>query len=389
VIQSEGAAGLAVIRLTLSDFRCYSFLRLEVDSRPVVLTGANGAGKTNILEALSFLAPGRGMRRARLADVARREAGPDAPWAVAARLKRTVDAGEALSTAPSFTDIGTGREAGSERRLVRIDGQPVRSQAALSEVASALWLTPAMDRLFSDGAAGRRRFLDRLVLGQDPAHASRALAYEHSLRERARLLKAGRWDVAWLGVLEERMAESGVAMASARKKTVASLNQACAQGIGPFPAARLAVTGGVEEALSSLTSAEAAETLKKALAAARRQDAESGGATVGPHRSDLLVRHGNKNEPAEHCSTGEQKAVLVAIVLGQARIQADLRGLPPILLLDEVTAHLDQSRRKALFDELCVLKAQSWLTGTDEALFSDLGERGQFFRVHDAIVTRA
>jgi DNA replication and repair protein RecF len=389
VIQSERAAGLAVVRLTLSDFRCYSFLRLEVDPRPVVLTGANGAGKTNILEALSFLTPGRGMRRARLADVARREAGPDAPWAVAARLETPLGGGGEPAAAAAFADIGTGREAGSERRLVRIDGQPARSQSALSEVASALWLTPAMDRLFSDGAAGRRRFLDRLVLGLDPAHATRASGYEHSLRERARLLKTGRWDPAWLAVLEERMAQAGVAMAEARRKTVSCLNQACVQGIGPFPAARLTVAGSVEESLESLSGPEAAAKLQNALAAARRQDAESGGAAIGPHRSDLLVRHGNKNEPAEQCSTGEQKAVLVAIVLGQARIQADLRGLPPILLLDEVTAHLDQSRRRALFDELCALKAQSWLTGTDDSSFAEFGDRGQFFRVHDANVTRA
>lgn len=388
MIQSEGAAGLAVVRLTLSDFRCYSFLRLEADPRPVVLTGANGAGKTNILEALSFLAPGRGLRRARLADVARREAGSEAPWAVAARLERPAGTDKAMSAAPSAVEIGTGREAGSERRLVRIDGQPARSQAALSEVVSALWLTPAMDRLFSDGAAGRRRFLDRLVLGLDPAHASRASAYEHSLRERARLLKGGRYDPAWLGVLEDRMAQGGVAMAEARKQTVARLNQACAQGIGPFPAAHLAVAGAVEDSLDSLEQADAEARLRAALASARRADAESGGAAVGPHRSDFLVRHGNKNEPAEQCSTGEQKAVLVAIVLGQARIQADLRGLPPILLLDEVTAHLDQSRRMALFDELCALKAQSWLTGTDDSLFAELGERGQFFRVHDAVVAR-
>lgn len=384
MIQSKGAAGQAVVRLTLSDFRCYAFLRLEADPRPVVLTGANGAGKTNILEALSFLAPGRGLRRARLSDVTRREAGDGAPWAVAAKLERA----DATTELPAVVEIGTGRESGSERRLVRIDGQPARSQAALSEVTSALWLTPAMDRLFSDGAAGRRRFLDRLVLGIDPAHAARASAYEHALRERARLLKSGRYDPAWLGVLEGRMAEGGVEMASARRRTVSRLNQACAEGIGPFPAARLAVAGSVEDSLGTLEPHAAETKLRDALAAARRGDAESGGAAIGPHRSDLLVRHGGKNQPAEQCSTGEQKAVLIAIVLGQARIQADLRGSPPILLLDEVSAHLDRARRMALFDELCALGTQSWLTGTDDSLFDDLGERGQFFRVDDAVVTR-
>ncbi|MDR3440446.1 DNA replication/repair protein RecF [Telmatospirillum sp.] len=380
---------MAVVRLTLSDFRCYSFLRLEADPRPVVLTGANGAGKTNILEALSFLAPGRGLRRARLAEVTRREAGDNAPWAVAARLEKPAGSRETSDGTAETVEIGTGREVGSERRLVRIDGQPARSQAALSDVVSTLWLTPSMDRLFTDGAVGRRRFLDRLVLGMDPAHATRATAYEHSLRERARLLKEGRFDPAWVALLEERMARDGTAMALARRTTVASLNEACRKGIGPFPAARLTVVGSVEDSLETLDPAEAETKLRAALAAARRRDFEAGATTVGPHRSDLQVRHGNKDQPVEQCSTGEQKAVLVAIVLGQARIQANQRGLPPILLLDEVTAHLDQTRRAALFDELCALSAQSWLTGTDVSLFAELGDRGQFFRVHDAQLTRA
>jgi DNA replication and repair protein RecF len=370
--------GLAVLRLTLSDYRCYPTLRLEADPRPVVLTGPNGAGKTNILEALSFLAPGRGLRRARLSEVVRQQAGASSPWAVAARIARP----------DGPIEVGTGREAGSERRLVRIDGQPARSQASLSEVFSTLWLTPAMDRLFLEGAGGRRRFLDRLVLGLDPAHAARAAAYDHALRERARLLKEGRADPAWLGVLEDTMARQGVAMAAARRHTVARLNEACGQGIGPFPAAALAIAGSVEASLDAMAAEAAEAALRAILAEARRRDAEAGGAADGPHRSDLKVRHVGKDMPAELCSTGEQKAVLVAIVLGQARIQATDNGLAPVLLLDEIAAHLDQTRRAALFDELCALDAQSWLTGTDEALFAEMGGRGQFFRVSDAIVTR-
>ncbi len=375
--EREGQASLAVVRLTLSDFRCYSFLRLEADPRPVVLTGPNGAGKTNILEALSFLAPGRGLRRAKLSDVTRRQAGPTAPWAVAATVQRP----------DGPIELGTGREAASERRVVRIDGQAARSQAALSEVLSALWLTPAMDRLFTEGAGGRRRFLDRLVLGLDPAHAARAAAYDHALRERARLLKENRFDPAWLSVLEETMAHQGVAMAVARRDTVARLNEACRLGLGPFPAAALGVAGRVEANLAAMPAEQVEAALKDSLAQLRRRDAEAGGAGEGPHRSDVWVRHATKDLPAEHCSTGEQKAVLVAIVLGQARIQA--ARMPPILLLDEIAAHLDQARRAALFDELCALGAQSWLTGTDESLFAEMGERGQFFRVHDAVVTRA
>jgi DNA replication and repair protein RecF len=379
VTESEGGDGLAVVRLTLSDFRCYSFLRLETDPRPVVLTGPNGAGKTNILEALSFLAPGRGLRRARLSEVTRRDGGAEASWAVAARLHR----------ANGPIEIGTGREPSVDRRVLRIDGQAARSQSALAAVMSVLWLTPAMDRLFSEGAAGRRRFFDRLVLGMDTDHATRAAAYEHAMRERVRLLKEDRFDPAWLAVLEETMARQGVAMATARREAAARLNDACREGIGPFPAAHLTMTGSVEESLDAL-SVEAAETaLRDALAASRWRDGEHGGTAEGPHRSDLQVRHGGKDQPAEQCSTGEQKAVLVAIVLGQARIQAVRKGAPPILLLDEVTAHLDQIRRAALFDELFALRAQSWLTGTDQSLFAELGERGQFFRVHDGVVTRA
>jgi DNA replication and repair protein RecF len=372
---------LAVVRLTLSDFRGYSFLRLECDARPVVLTGPNGAGKTNLLEALSFLVPGRGLRRARLSEVTRQGTGHDAPWAVAAQVVRPAG----YPGGP--VEIGTGREAGLERRIVRIDGQPVRSQAALSEVMSALWLTPAMDRLFIEGASGRRRFLDRLVLGLDPSHAKRAAGYEHAMRERAKLLKAGRFDPAWLTTLEETMARLGVAMAQARRDVVARLNEACGQGHGPFPAAHLVVGGGVEDGLERQSSEQVATGLRTALAAARRRDAESGGASEGPHRSDLRVRHAGKDLPADQCSTGEQKAILVSIVLGQARIQSR-EGRPPLLLLDEIVAHLDQTRRAALFDELCALGTQSWLTGTDQALFAEMGERGQYLRVHDAVVSR-
>jgi DNA replication and repair protein RecF len=379
VSEQQRPEGLAVTRLTLSDFRCYPFLRLDCDTRPVVLTGPNGAGKTNILEALSFLAPGRGLRRAKLSEVARNEAGEGAPWAVAVHLSRP----------DGPLEIGTGREAGLERRVVRIDAQPARSQSALSEVVSALWLTPVMDRLFTEGNSGRRRFLDRLVLGLYPQHGRRATAYEHAQRERVRLLKEGRFDPSWLSVLEETMGQHGIAMAAARKDTVARLNEACRQGIGPFPAAALTVSGSVEDSLDALPADQAEVRFREVLAGARRRDAEAGGTTEGPHRSDLRVRHATKDLPAELCSTGEQKAVLVAIVLGQARVQTTERGVPPILLLDEIAAHLDQIRRAALFDELCALGAQSWMTGTDEALFAEMGERGQFFRVHDAIVARA
>ncbi|MBR9973090.1 DNA replication/repair protein RecF [Magnetospirillum sp. J10] len=368
---------LAVRRLTLTDFRCYAHLRFDTDSRPVVLTGANGAGKTNLLEALSFLAPGRGMRRAALADVGRRDSAART-WAVAA----------VLDGPAGRVEIGSGRDGGSERRAIRIDGQPAKARS-LAGLVSALWLTPAMDRLFIEGAGGRRRFLDRLVLGQDEGHAARSGAYEHAMRERSRLLRAGGADGKWLAALEDTMARHGVAVAKARVATVARLDAACRLGIGAFPAARLALAGEIEGWTAELAEAEAEDRFRGALLRARARDAAAGGATIGPHRSDLAVRHGGKDLPAGECSTGEQKAVLVSIVLAQARVRTSLSGLAPLLLLDEVVAHLDEIRRTALFDELAGLNAQSWMTGTDESMFAGFGERAQFFRVADAIVLPA
>lgn len=372
-----GPAAVAVVRLTVTDFRSYGFLRMETETSPVVLTGPNGAGKTNVLEALSFLTPGRGLRRARLSEVTRHGAGADAPWAVAATVLRP----------DGPVELGVGREPGLERRVTRIDGRTARGQAALGEVLSAVWLTPVMDRLFTEGAAGRRRFLDRLAYGFETGHAGRLSAYEHALRERARLLKAGRADPAWLGQLEGAMADNGIAVALTRRATVERLARATAKGAGVFPAAALAVAG-VEDWLDESIADEAAARLRAALAASRRRDAESGGTAEGPHRSDLKVRHLPKDLPAEQCSTGEQKALLVSIVLAQARARAAERDLAPILLLDEVVAHLDEERRTALFDELAELGAQSWLTGTDPGQFAGLAGRAQFFRVHDSVVTR-
>ena len=375
-------ARLAVRRLTLTDFRCYSRLRLDTDSRPVVLTGPNGAGKTNVLEALSFLTPGRGLRRATLGEIVRHGTEAGAPWGVAALLDGP----------QGPVEIGTGRESGSERRGVRIDGQPAKAQD-LAALASALWLTPAMDRLFIEGAAGRRRFLDRLTFGQESGHAAQATAYEHAMRERSRLLKAAgqgdrRPDPAWLGALEDAMARHGAAMAAARVRAVARLDQACAEGLGPFPAARLALVGEVEDWAAAGAPEEVEDRLRAALRAARSRDEAAGATTFGPHRSDLSVRHAAKDLPAGQCSTGEQKAVLVSMVLAQARVRTALSGLAPLLLLDEVVAHLDATRRAALFDALAELSAQSWMTGTDEVLFDGFGDRAQFFRVAEARVVK-
>jgi DNA replication and repair protein RecF len=372
VISVHDQSASAVVRLSVSDFRCYTSLRLEVEARPVVLTGPNGAGKTNILEALSFLAPGRGLRRCKLAEVARQDAAQPA-WAVAATVKRARDA----------VELGTGRDGASERRLVRIDGKPARSQASLGEWLSVLWLVPAMDRLFTDSAGGRRRFLDRLVLGMDNAHAARASAYEHAMRERSRLLRENRREKSWLDALEGAMASHGIQVAQARALLVSRLNQACRQGIGPFPAAELRLSGALDERLGQDGAAAAEHWLRGQLAMARAHEDQA----VGPHRSDVMVRHRDKDLPASLCSTGEQKALLLSILLAQARMQREERGLPPILLLDEVAAHLDQTRRAALWDELEALGLQSWMTGTDRSLFAELDGRGQFFGVADGRLT--
>jgi DNA replication and repair protein RecF len=389
---------VAVDRLMVTAFRCYerTVLELAVDGpRLVVLTGPNGAGKTNLLEAISFLAPGRGLRGAKLAAIDRRvpgEAADAAPvpagqgWAVAARL--TTPAGP--------VDLGTGRdpavepESGRARRIVKIDGAVVGNQAALAEVAAISWLTPQMDRLFLDGAGERRRFLDRLVFCFDPAHAARVSAYEQTLRERMRLLRDGaggaRPDPAWLAALEEQAAAHGIAVAAARRELVARLDAIAAAAEGPFPRAAIALDGAVESWLGDRPALAAEDELKARLAQSRGRDAEAGSAQWGPHKSDLAVSHRGRAMPAAECSTGEQKALLISLLLAHARLQAETRIGVPILLLDEVAAHLDATRRAALFDTLIALGAQAWLTGTDEALFRDLAGSAQFFRVRDAAI---
>jgi DNA replication and repair protein RecF len=393
----EGAAGglapasgaVAVRRLVLADFRGYGAARLQVSAVPVVLFGPNGAGKTNLLEALSFLAPGRGLRRARLGEIDRRLRTPEGAlgepaggaWAIHASLETPVGA----------LEIGTGREASqtSERRVLLIDGESAKSQAALARHLGVVWLTPAMDRLFVEGGSARRRFLDRLVYGFDAEHAQRVSAYEQAMRERARLLRDGPLDASWLTALEGTMAETGIAIAAARRETVARLDQASAEAIGPFPATRLALTGEIEALLERLPALGAEDEMRTRLKELRRQDAESGTTLLGPHRSDLVVRHAITGMPAAEGSTGEQKALLIAIVLAHARLQAALRDRAPLLLLDEVAAHLDPARRGALFGEILRLGGQAWLTGTDAALFEGLRGRAQFFSVADAALAPA
>ena len=367
----------------MTDFRCFGRAVIETDGRPVVLTGANGAGKTSVLEALSMLTPGPGLRGARLADLARREAGDGASWAVAADVHGFAG--------PVAIGTGTvpGAVSGEARRTLRIDGRPARGQAALAEVVAALWLTPAMDRLFTDGAGSRRRFFDRLVFGFDAGHASRLAAYERAMRERSRLLREGGSDPAWLTALEARMAGNGIALAAARRTTMRRLASELGAGAGPFPGAEAGFDGGVEGLLDRMPAVDAEAHLAAALADSRVHDSHAGGAAVGPHRSDLVVRHGVSGAPAAQCSTGEQKALLIAMVLATARLQAAVRGAAPLLLLDEVVAHLDADHRVALFDEVHHVGAQAWLTGTDHAVFAILGERAQYITVADGRIAAA
>ena len=391
---------LAITRLSLSDYRCYPRLKLETDARPVVLAGPNGAGKTNILEAMSYLAPGRGLRGARLSEIDRH--GGAGAWAVAAKIltpEGAFDIGAGRGGNDGTGEDGESDGAGApapnaarrrDRRIVRINGLAAPGPAALGDIVSLLWLTPSMDRLFSDGAGARRRFLDRLVFGVDPGHAGRLAAYDRAMRSRARLLRNGVGDRAWLTALEQSMAERGVAITAARREAAAAITRASADGAGPFPAAGLRVEGApLEDWLDAGPALAAEERFTEALVASRAQDTETGGAAFGPHRSDLTVSAAATGAPAKICSTGEQKALLISIVLAGTRMQAAIRGAVPLLFLDEVTAHLDEGHRHALFEEISFLGVQAWLTGTDRSLFAPLGDRAQYFDVAEAVVSPA
>ena len=362
----------AFTRLTLTDFRSYERAELALDGRPVFLVGPNGAGKTNFLEAVSLFTPGRGLRNAVGAELGRRRPGEaqGRAWAVAAVIEQD---GEPVR-------IGTGIEsAGAARRTVRLEGEPV-PPGRLSDHQRQVWLTPAQDRLFLEGSGDRRRFFDRLVFAAEPGHAAHASAYEKSQRERMRLLNDGPADAAWLTALEARMAQAGALMAQARARTLAALQaEIDSRGDRPFPQARLSLTGDWERmAAEGLEAEEIEARLARALAAARERDAAAGRALTGPHRGDLAVIHAEKDRPAAECSTGEQKALILNLVLGQAARLSRAESAPnPILLLDEVAAHLDRRRRAALFDEIEALKLQAFLTGTDEHLFEDLKGRAQ------------
>jgi len=356
---------LRLTRLALTQFRNYPGLTWRPAARIAVVTGPNGSGKTNLLEAISLLQPGRGLRGARMADLARQA--PDAPgrWGVAARVSR--DGTEA--------DLGTGTapEGASDRRVFRLNGAPPRNQAEVAAVIATVWLTPQMDRLFQEGASGRRRFLDRLVWALEPGHAREVSAYETAMASRNRLLAGGGADPAWLAGVEDSMARHAVAVTAARAGLVTRLNAVLAGGAaGRFPVAQLALSDAIANRLAIQPALAVEDGLRAALADDRGRDAAAGAAAQGAHRADMLLSDAASGLSAALASTGQQKALLIGVVLGHAALMADARGDAPLLLLDEPAVHLDSDRRAALWDALAGLGAQVLLTGTDPEPFAAL-----------------
>jgi len=374
--------------LALSNFRNYEYARMEISSLPVVLTGENGAGKTNILEAVSLLTIGRGLRRAKLSEIDSISPftvhhSPSTTWAISANLIGRL--GE--------VKIGTGRDGESientDKRIVKIDGKLVKGQAELSRHTSMIWLTPQMEQLFGESASAGRKFLDRLVFSFDADHASRINEYDYAMRERNKLLAIGRADKIWLDALEQTMAETASATAIARITTADHINHTIASSPLSFPKAFVEARGFVEDLLKAGSSAlEAENTLKTTLAEGRGRDGAAGRTLVGTHRSELCVTHLGKKMPAGSCSMGEQKAMMLSIILAQARAGSQWHGVTPIILLDEVAGHLDAVKRSELFEEISELKAQVWMTGTDFSQFVDLQGKAQFFKVENGDIVQ-
>ena len=376
-----GSPTLSIARLTFTEFRNYRDLRLSTHARRVALTGANGAGKTNILEAISLLAPGRGLRGAPFEDLARQ--GGQGSWAIAAEIE----------TGQGPMSVGTGWSGQSEAgdgggRLVVIDGEVQKGSGALGEHMRLLWLTPAQDRLFAGPASDRRRFLDRLVAAFDPEHGARIMVFEKVMRERNLLLDDTRPDPAWLSSLEAQMAEAAVAISAARLVGLEALGTHIGEGRAEssFPWAELALEGEIEALTAQKPAVQVEDEYRSILRDSRGLDRAAGRTLKGPHRTDLAVVHGPRAMPAGQCSTGEQKALLIGLILAQARAVRAGAGVSPILLLDEVAAHLDRARRRSLLEALAALGSQSWMTGTDAQLFEAIGDQGAIFHVEDGRV---
>lgn len=385
---SENSSGrLSVARLMLTDFRNFKHATINLAPQCVVLTGPNGSGKTNLLEAVSLLAPGRGMRGAVIHDMARHDG--SGVWSIAARV---ASGGRELA-------IGTGKLAEyavskkNGGRTVRIDGETVSSSSRLGETVAAIWLMPAMEGLFTGPASDRRKFLDRLTSACNPSHRSLLARFDLAMRQRNRLLESGASNARIFASYERQMAETGVAIAAARVETIDRLDvlietrQRSASSM-PFPWATVAVAGTLETAVRQRPAIAIEDDYAALLAASRERDRASGRTIDGPHAADFIVGFGPKQMPARLCSTGEQKALLIGLILAQADlIKSSRHGQAPLILLDEIAAHLDEGRREALFQEIMRLDSQAWMTGTDHAAFSPLGENAQFFNVSAGIAT--
>ncbi|MDX1780560.1 MAG: DNA replication/repair protein RecF [Thalassovita sp.] len=354
---------IAIKQLTLSHFRSHKSGRIECDGRPVAIYGANGSGKTNILEAVSLFSPGRGLRRASAEEMMRR------PETLGWKITGLLQSGPRLHEIEIWSDKGAARQ-------LKIDGKAA-AQLELANLSRVLWLIPSMDRLWIEGAEGRRRFLDRMALSFFPAHAEATLAYEKAMRERNRLLKDQVRDAHWYAALESQMAQNGAAIHAHRIATLEFLGDAQARAETAFPAATLELMQSEGEM------PETEADLRDALAESRFRDLAAGRSLVGPHRTDLYGVFAAKGVPARDCSTGEQKALLVSLILANARALSDRIGMPPILLLDEVAAHLDAGRLAALYDEIVGFGAQAWMTGTGPELFDALGPRAQYIEMRD------
>ena len=373
-----GSSLLALTRLTLTNFRNYSGLRLDVSARLIALSGPNGAGKTNLLEAISLLSPGRGLRGSNFDELA--NLGNANSWAIAAEVATSVHdvkLGTGWSVAAGEADGAT------TGRLILIDGHVQKSSGSLGEYMRMLWLTPAMDRLFAGPAGDRRRFLDRLVATFDPEHSSRVTVFEKVMRERNLLLQEPRADTVWLGSLEAHMAEAAVAIAAARIAGIESLQKHIhdTRSETTFPWGMISIEGEIESLVASMPAVRAEDEYRRLLADSRFLDRAAGRTLKGTHRSDFIVVHGPKSMPAGQCSTGEQKALLIGLILAQARAVKAVANVAPVLLLDEVAAHLDRQRREGLFATLEALGSQAWMTGTDGHLFEGLAAGAQCFHV--------
>lgn len=372
--ETPGAIACGLRTLKLTHFRNYIDQSLDVSSDMLIFTGANGSGKTNLLEAVSFFTPGRGLRRAKLADITNTKT-ENKNWSLFATLQHG-DETVAVGTGPNPETMNG--------RLVKIDGKNARSQMQLADYIHIIWLTPQMDRLFTDGATDRRHFMDRLILGHAKNHASLINQYNHAMRERNKLLEHPNPDTGWLSQLEEQMADLSVKIAANRLNTLADLQQSANQAISAFPIPDLSVHGTVEKEVQENGLEKTAKKLCQIWAQNRQKDTTAGRTLIGPHRSDFIVSHREKKQPAGFCSTGEQKSLLVSIILANSRLTTENQRIKPILLLDEVLAHLDEVRRRALFEEITALKTQSWITGTDQDLFNPVKKTARFFNVTSA-----